>query len=263
MDLGIAGRTAIVCASSAGLGRACAMHLARAGCTVVINGRDEAKLARAAEDLAGESDGAGRIVPVAGDVTRAETRAALIDAAGGAADILVNNAGGPPLADFRELDEDDILAGVRTNMVAPIAMIQAVVDGMEARGFGRIVNITSTSVLSAVEKLDLSSGARAGLTAFLSGVARQVAGRGVTINNLLPGNFDTDRQDAIIARIAGGSGRSEDTVRAERAAAQPVGRLGDPDEFGAACAFLASTHAGFITGQNLLMDGGAFTANFP
>ncbi|MCP9222879.1 SDR family oxidoreductase [Erythrobacter sp. LQ02-29] len=261
MDLGIGGKTAIVCASSGGLGRACAAHLAEAGCTVVVNGRDADRLERTAAELR-ERSGA-QIVAVTGDVTEANTRDALIGAAGGAADILVNNAGGPPLADFRDLSEQDIHAGLQSNMVTPIAMIQLVIGGMEERGFGRILNITSASVLTGIEKLDLSSGARAGLTAFLSGVARQVAPRGVTINNLLPGNFDTDRQASIIDRIAENTGKSRDAVREQRATAQPVGRLGIPEEFGAACAFLASTHAGFITGQNLLLDGGAFTANFP
>lgn len=258
MDLGIAGRHAVVCASSAGLGRGCALHLAKAGCSVVINGRDEAKLERAADALRAETGADISAIP--GDVTDTATREKLIGVQ--PVDILVNNAGGPPLADFRDLSGDDIHRGLESNMVTPIGMVQGVIDGMVERGFGRIVNITSASVLTGIPKLDLSSGARAGLTAFLSGVARQVAGSNVTINNLLPGNFDTDRQDAIIAKIAKQSGKSEDAVRRQREASGPAGRFGTPDEFGAACAFLASAHAGYITGQNLLMDGGAFSANF-
>ena len=258
MDLGIEGRHAVVCASSAGLGYGCARQLAQAGCSVVINGRDQAKLDRAADALRIESR--AEITAIAGDVTEVATREKLL--AVKPVDILVNNAGGPPLADFRSLSTEDIHRGLDSNMVTPIAMVQGVIDGMVERGFGRIVNITSASVLTGIPKLDLSSGARAGLTAFLSGVARQVAGSNVTINNLLPGNFDTDRQDAIIGNIAKQSGKSEDAVRAERAAAGPAGRFGTADEFGAACAFLASVHAGYITGQNLLMDGGAFAANF-
>ena len=258
MDLGIAGRHAVVCASSAGLGRGCALHLTRAGCSVVINGRDESKLEQAADSLRKETG--AQVTAIAGDVTEAETREKLL--AVKPVDILVNNAGGPPLVDFRDLSNEDIHRGLEGNMVTPILLVQGVIDGMVERGFGRIVNITSASVLTGIPKLDLSSGARAGLTAFLSGVARQVAGANVTINNLLPGNFDTDRQDAIIANIASQSGKSEDEVRKARESAGPAGRFGSPDEFGAACAFLASDHAGYITGQNLLMDGGAFTANF-
>ena len=258
MDLGIEGRHAVVCASSAGLGYGCARKLAQAGCSVVINGRDQAKLDQAADALRIESR--AEITAIAGDVTEVATREKLL--AVKPVDILVNNAGGPPLADFRSLSTEDIHRGLDSNMVTPIAMVQGVIDGMVERGFGRIVNITSASVLTGIPKLDLSSGARAGLTAFLSGVARQVAGSNVTINNLLPGNFDTDRQDAIIDNIAKQSGKSEDAVRAERAAAGPAGRFGTAYEFGAACAFLASVHAGYITGQNLLMDGGAFAANF-
>ncbi len=258
MDLGIAGRHAVICASSAGLGRGCALHLAQAGCSIVINGRDEAKLERAAAAL--RKDTGAEITAIPGDVTQAATRENLL--AVKPVDILVTNAGGPPLADFRELSNADIHSGLESNMVTPIALVQGVIDAMVERRFGRIVNITSASVLTGIPGLDPSSGARAGLTAFLSGVARQVAGSNVTINNLLPGNFDTDRQAAIIARTAQQSGKDEEAVRQQREASSPAGRFGTPDEFGAACAFLASTHAGYITGQNLLMDGGAFSANF-
>ena len=258
MDLGIEGRHAVVCASSRGLGRACAASLAAAGCSLVINGRDEAKLQETARELR-QATGAD-IIAVAGDVTDPQTRERLAGVA--PVDILVNNAGGPPLADFRDLDPAAIHAGLEANMVSPISMIQLVIDGMVDRGFGRIINITSSSVLKSIEKLDLSSGARAGLTGFLAGVSRQVARANVTINNLLPGSFDTDRQDAIIARIAQATGKDEAELRAARDAANPAGRIGSPDEFGAACAFLASTHAGFIVGQNILMDGGETRMNF-
>lgn len=258
MDLGIAGRHAVVCASSRGLGRACAFSLAEAGCSVVVNGRDEDVLARTADELR-EATGA-EITAIAGDVTEPGAREAL--AAHAPVDILVNNAGGPPLADFRDLDAEAIRKGVEGNMITPIAMIQLVVDGMMERGFGRIVNITSSSVLMGIEKLDLSSGARAGLTGFLSGVSRQVARSGVTINNLLPGSFDTDRQDSIIAAAAERMGKSVEEIKAGRDAANPTGRIGYPAEFGAMCAFLASEHGGFIVGQNILMDGGATRANF-
>ena len=258
MDLGIAGKHAVVCASSRGLGRACAFSLAEAGCSVVVNGRDEAKLEATAQALR-DTTGA-EVTAVAGDVTEDSTRERLV--AVRPVDILVNNAAGPPLADFRQLNEAALLKGLDANMVTPIAMIQLVIDGMTERGFGRIVNITSSSVLAAIEGLDLSSGARAGLTGFLSGVSRQVAGSNVAINNLLPGSFDTDRQSSIIALTAERTGRSVEEICAARDAANPTGRIGSPEEFGAACAFLASQHAGFIIGQNILMDGGATRANF-
>ena len=258
MDLGIEGRHAVVCASSRGLGRACAANLAAAGCSLVINGRDETRLEETADELRAETG--AKITAIAGDVTDPETREQLVGVA--PVDILVNNAGGPPLADFRELDSAAIHAGLEANMVSPIAMIQLVTEGMVERGFGRIINITSSSVLMSIEKLDLSSGARAGLTGFLAGVSRQLARSNVTINNLLPGSFDTDRQDAIIARFALASGKSEADLRAMRDAANPAGRIGRPEEFGATCAFLASTHAGYIVGQNILMDGGETRMNF-
>ena len=258
MDLGIKGRHAVVCASSRGLGRACAEALAEAGCSLVVNGRDSDVLEATAASI--RSEFGVRVTAISGDVTEPDVRARLLEVSD--VDILVTNAGGPPLADFRELSTDAIRAGVEAQMVTPIALVQAVADRMVERRFGRIVNITSASVLTGIEGLDLSSGARAGLTAFLSGVARQLVHADVTINNLLPGNFDTDRQAAIIAGAAKDSGRSEAEVRKARAEAGPARRFGKPEEFGAACAFLSSVHAGFITGQNLLMDGGAFTANF-
>ena len=258
MDLGIAGRHAVVGASSRGLGRACAEALGAAGCSLVVNGRDVAVLEATAEAI--RSATGATVTVIAGDVREESVRERLLAVA--PVDILVTNAAGPPLADFRDLSDADIRAGLEANMVTPLALVRAVVGSMVERGFGRIVNITSASVLTGIEKLDLSSGARAGLTAFLSGVARQLAHANVTINNLLPGNFDTDRQAAIVAAGARASGKSEADLRAARERANPARRFGKPEEFGAACAFLASAHAGFITGQNLLMDGGAFSANF-
>ncbi|MFL9823577.1 SDR family oxidoreductase [Rhodoplanes sp. SY1] len=259
MDLGLAGRTAIVCASSRGLGRACAQKLAEAGCTVVINGRDRDHLTAVAIEIAESTEAA--VIPVVGDVATAEGQAALLEACP-TPDILVNNNAGPPFRDFRELDREAILKGVVANMVAAIELTQKVIDGMRARRFGRIVNITSGSVKMPLPGLDLSSGARAGLTAFMAGVARTVAADGVTINALLPGIFETDRLKAMIAATAERRGVAPDSVAAERLATVPARRLGTPEEFGAACAFLCSTHAGYITGQSLLIDGGAFPGAF-
>lgn len=255
MDLGIAGRTALVCASSQGLGLGCARALAEAGVRVVMNGRDAARLEDAAERLRAETG--ADIVAVAADVGTHEGRAALLDAAG-TADILVNNNGGPPPRPWAELDRDAILAGLDANMLTPIALVQAVVGGMVERRFGRIVNITSAAVKMPLAGLELSSGARIGLTGFLAGIAREVAHANVTINQLLPGSFATARVDAVDRRAAEQRGISPAETRAAREAAIPARRLGDPAEFGAACAFLCSAQAGFITGQNLLIDGGAF-----
>ena len=255
MDLGIAGRNAIVCASSRGLGRACAEALARAGVRVVVNGRDPDRLARTRDEIAAATG--AETIAVAADVSTAAGREALL-AALPHVDILVNNNGGPPPRDFREVDRDAMIAGLEANMIAPIALIQAVVDSMQARGFGRIVNITSGSVKAPMAGLDLSSGARAGLTGFVAGVARNVAAGRVTINNLLPGAFDTDRIAALFEDQARRADRDPAELRRLRERAIPAGRLGDPAEFGAACAFLCSVHAGYITGQSILIDGGAF-----
>jgi 3-oxoacyl-[acyl-carrier protein] reductase len=255
MDLGIVGRNAIVCASSKGLGRACATELARAGARVVINGRDAERLERVRGEIAAETG--AEVIAVAADLSSEAGRAALLDALD-RVDILVNNNGGPPPRDFREIDEAAMIAGVEANMIAPIRMIQAVIDGMIARRFGRIVNITSGSVKMPIAGLDLSSGARAGLTGFVAGVARSVAHANVTINNLLPGSFDTDRIASMIAGQAKKTGRAAGDLLREREAGIPAKRLGDPAEFGAACAFLCSARAGYITGQSLLIDGGAF-----
>jgi 3-oxoacyl-[acyl-carrier protein] reductase len=255
MDLGIAGRNAIVCASSKGLGRACATELARAGARVAINGRDGDLLEKTRGEIAAETG--AEVIAIVGDMSTPEGRAALLGAFD-SVDILVNNNGGPPGRDFRQVDHEAMLAGLEANMIAPIQLIQAVIDSMVERRFGRIVNITSSSVKMPVPGLDLSSGARAGLTGFVGGVARQVAHANVTINNLLPGFFDTDRVVAILANQAKQTGRDPEELRAARVKAIPGGRLGDPAEFGAACAFLCSAQAGYITGQSLLIDGGAF-----
>jgi 3-oxoacyl-[acyl-carrier protein] reductase len=255
MDLGLSGRSAIVCASSQGLGRACATDLALAGCRVVINGRDAARLAQVAEELASETG--AEIVPVAADVGTAEGRAALL-AAAPTADILVNNNAGPPFRDFREVDAEALLDGVNANMATPIALVQGVVDGMVQRRFGRIVNITSGSVKMPMSGLDLSSGARAGLTGFLAGVARAVAHANVTINFLLPGAFDTARLRSNTEAAAERQGTSPNELSDRRRGEIPARRFGNPAEFGAACAFLCSAQAGYITGQSLLIDGGAF-----
>jgi 3-oxoacyl-[acyl-carrier protein] reductase len=255
MDLGIAGRSAIVCASSRGLGRACAVELARAGVRLLINGRDADRLEKVRKEIADETG--ADVLAVAADLTTEEGKAALL-AAMPEPDILVNNNGGPPPRDFRAVDHDAMVAGLEANMIAPAMLIRAVIDSMVARRFGRIVNITSGSVKMPMAGLDLSSGARAGLTGFVGGIARSVAHANVTINNLLPGQFDTDRIAALVDNQARQSGRSADEIRRQREQAVPARRFGDPAEFGAACAFLCSAQAGYITGQSLLIDGGGF-----
>lgn len=259
MDLGIKGRKAIVCASSRGLGRGCAEALAEAGVDLVINGRDEKVLETAAKDIAARFG--VRVTPIAADVSTRAGQDALL-AACPQPDILVNNNAGPPHKDFRQLDRDAMIDGVVMNMITPIELIQRVIDGMTAREFGRIVNITSMSVKMPIVGLDLSSGARAGLTAFLAGVCRTVAHRNVTINNILPGMFDTDRLRSGLPRMAELQGRSINDVASERQASVPAKRFGNPAEFGQTCAFLCSQHAGYITGQNVLIDGGLFNGAF-
>ncbi len=259
MDLGIRGKKAIVCASSKGLGRGCAMALAEAGCDLVVNGRNADLLATTAAELR-ERYGV-TVTEVAGDVSLPEIQRALL-AACPEPDILVNNNGGPPFRDFRELDREKILQGVTNNMVTPIELIKAVIDGMAARGFGRIVNITSLSVYVPIPGLDLSSGARAGLTSFLAGVARTVMDRNVTINNLLPGKLDTDR---LRGPHEAGSVEDPEAAAARKArisADVPAKRLGTPEEFGQVCAFLCSVHAGYMTGQNIPVDGGLYVSAF-
>lgn len=259
MDLGIAGRKAIICASSKGLGRACAIALAQAGCEIVINGRDAATLDKTAEDI--RTATGAKVIAIAADVSTRDGQRALLDACP-QPDILVNNNGGPPLTDFRNLDRQKILDGVTQNMVTPIELIQAVIDPMVERGFGRIVNITSLSVYKPLTGLDLSSGARAGLIAFLAGVAQSVARHNVTINSILPGKFATDRSFSTIRFAAEKAGISTDAQKEKVAAEIPAKRMGEPDEFGRACAFLCSAHAGYITGQNLRIDGGLHATAF-
>ena len=259
MDLGIAGRKAIVCASSRGLGRACAMRLAEAGVEVVINGLDAKRLEATADDIRKATS--AKVHAVAADVSKPEGQAALF-AACPEPDILIANNAGPPFRDFRELDRQKMIDGVIGNMVVPIELIQKAIDPMVAKKFGRIINITSGSVKMPIAGLDLSSGARAGLTAFLAGVARTVASSNVTINFMLPGPFDTDRLRSNNENTAKKQGITLQQAEADRAKTIPAKRFGNPDEFGAACAFLCSSHAGFITGQNLLMDGGIFPGAF-
>ena len=259
MDLGIAGKKAIVCASSRGLGYGCAMALAEAGCEVVVNGRDEKRLNEAAAEIAKVTK--AKIIPVAADVATPAGQKALF-AACPEPDILVNNNAGPPFRDFRELDRQKIIDGVIANMVVAIELIQKAIDPMVAKKFGRIVNITSSSVKAPIAGLDLSSGARAGLTSFLAGVARTVAGSNVTINFLLPGSFDTDRLRSNLEMNAKKQNVGVEQIRQARMNTVPAKRFGQPAEFGAACAFLCSARAGYITGQNLLIDGGAFPSAF-
>jgi 3-oxoacyl-[acyl-carrier protein] reductase len=259
MDLGIAGRKAIVCASSRGLGRACAMRLAEAGCEVVVNGIDQKRVDATAADIR-KATGA-KVHAVAADVATPAGQSALF-AACPEPDILIANNAGPPFRDFRELDRQKMIDGVIGNMIVPIELLQKAIDPMVKNKFGRIVNITSGSVKMPLVGLDLSSGARAGLTGFLAGVARSVAQHNVTINFMLPGPFDTDRLRSNNEITAKKQGITLEQAIAQRTAAVPARRFGDPDEFGAACAFLCSAHAGFITGQNLLMDGGIFPGAF-
>jgi 3-oxoacyl-[acyl-carrier protein] reductase len=259
MDLGIAGRTALVCAASKGLGRGCAQALAAEGVELVIVARTLATLEATAADIRATTGATVRTL--ACDITTPEGREAAL-AACPAPDILVNNAGGPPPGDFRQFTHDDWIRALEANMLTPIALIQATIDGMIARGFGRIVNITSSAVKAPIDVLGLSNGARSGLTGFVAGVARKVAVHNVTINNLLPGLFDTDRIGATLAAQAQLKGLSIEEARRERMKSVPAGRFGDPAEFGKACAFICSAHAGYITGQNLLIDGGAYPGTF-
>ena len=255
MDLGIAGRKAIVCAASKGLGRGCARALAGEGVDLVLIARGAEALHRTADEIRRETG--VTVTAVAGDITTEEGRRAVL-AACPEPDILVTNAGGPPPGDFRDWERADWIRALDANMLTPIALIKAVVDGMIARRFGRIVNITSSAVKAPIDILGLSNGARAGLTGFVAGLARKTVRHNVTINNLLPGPFDTDRLRTNMAAMAERTGRALEEVRRERQQQNPAGRFGTPEEFGAACAFLCGAQAGFITGQNLLLDGGAY-----
>lgn len=254
MDLGIKGKKALVCASSKGLGLGCAEHLAAAGVDLVMNARGAEALEASAERL--RSTYGVNVVTVAADVATPEGQAAVIDAAQGV-DILVNNAGGPPPGMWTDWEREDFIKALDANMLAPIALIKALVPAMMDRGWGRVVNITSQSVRAPIGVLGLSNSARTGLTGYVAGTSRQVAGKGVTINNLLPGIHATDRADALDGAVVAQRNISLDVARAERSATIPAGRYGTRDEFGAACAFLCSTHAGFIVGQSILLDGGA------
>src|ERR1700760_802512 len=258
MDLGLKGKKAIVCAASKGLGRACAISLAREGVELVITARTADTLEATAAEIR-QLTGA-KVTAIAGDITSEEGRTAALKACP-APDILVNNNGGPPRGDFREWDRDMWIKAVDANMLAPIFLIKAVVDGMIDRKFGRIVNITSGSVKSPIPELGMSNGARAGLTGFVAGLARQVAKHNVVINNILPGPFLTDRLRSGFLDAASKSNRPVDELVQERAKNSYTGRVGDPAEFGDACAFLCSAKIGFIVGQNLLLDGGSFNSS--
>ncbi len=259
MDLGIRGRKAIVCAASKGLGKGCAMALAREGVDLVINARTQSELEATAEEIR-KSTGV-KVTAVAVDVTTEAGRNQVL-AACPEPDIVVNNAGGPPPGDFRDWSRDDWIKAIDANMLTPIEFIKATVDGMMKRGFGRIVNITSSSVKAPIDILGLSNGARSGLTGFVAGVARVTVRHGVTINGLLPGPFDTDRLRNTIKVLSGRNKRSFDEEYQAGSKANPAGRFGTAEEFGAACAFLCSVHAGYITGQNLLMDGGQYPGTY-
>jgi len=255
MDLGIKGRRAIVCASSKGLGLACAQQLAREGVDIVMIARGQEALEAAAQIIRDETG--VNVTTVAADITAPEGREKVL-AVCPDPDILVTNAGGPKPGNFREWSREDWISAVDANMLTPIEMIRATVDKMIERKFGRIVNITSASVKMPIEILGLSNGARAGLTGFVSGLARQTVAHNVTINNLLPGPFATDRLLQTAERLARDSGKNIEQVMTARKAAVPAGRFGEPDEFGQACAFLCGAKSGFISGQNLVMDGGIY-----
>jgi 3-oxoacyl-[acyl-carrier protein] reductase len=255
MDLGLKGKTALVCASSRGLGRACAMALGREGVGLTIVARTAETLKATAKEI--ERETGVRVVAVAADITSAAGRQAAL-AACPEPDILINNAGGPPPGDFHDWERGDWIKALDANMLTPIELIKATVDSMIAKRFGRIVNITSSAVKAPIDILGLSNGARAGLTGFVAGIARKTVRHNVTINNLLPGPFETDRLRQNMQVQADKAGRPVEELTQERMAGNPAGRFGEPEEFGAACAFLCAQKSGFITGQNLLLDGGAF-----
>ena len=259
MDLGIRGRTALVCAASKGLGKGCAMALAREGVNLVITARGGEALEATAAQIRTSFN--VKIIAVTGDITTAQGREAALKAAP-APDILVNNAGGPPPGDFREWDRDAWVKALEANMIAPILLIRAVVDGMIARKFGRVVNITSGAVKAPIPELGLSNGARTGLTGFIAGLSRTTVRHNVTINNLLPGPFETERLRSNLDFHAKKLGKTPEELRKVRTDANPAGRFGTIEEFGDACAYLCSAQAGYITGQNLLMDGGGYPGTF-
>ncbi|MBU0589496.1 MAG: SDR family oxidoreductase [Gammaproteobacteria bacterium] len=264
MDLGIAGKWALVCGASKGLGFGCAQALVREGVNVLIVARGAEVLKAAAKTLKGDAarPKSAEVLHVAGDITTVEGRAAVF-AVRKDFDIVVTNAGGPPPGDFRDWDRDAWIKAVDANMLTPIELIKATVDGMAARGFGRIINITSSAVKAPIDILGLSNGARSGLTGFVAGVARsKIAAQGVTINNLLPGAFDTDRLKGTMAGAAKKTGKPIEDIMEARKKTIPAQRFGTSEEFGAACAFLCSQHAGYINGQNVLTDGGAYPGSF-
>ncbi len=264
MDLGITGKWALVCGASKGLGLGCAQALMREGVHVLIVARGEDTLKAAADKLKADKakPAAATVQYVAADITTAEGRAAVF-AVRKDFDIVVTNAGGPPPGDFRDWDRDAWIKAVDANMLTPIELIKATVDGMAARGFGRIVNITSSSVKSPIDILGLSNGARSGLTGFVAGVARsKLAAQGVTINNLLPGAFDTDRLRGTMSGAAQKTGQPIEAIMDSRRKNIPAQRFGTPEEFGSICAFLCSTHAAYMTGQNVLADGGAYPGTY-
>ena len=259
MDLGIRGKTALVCAASKGLGKGCAIALAREGVSLVITARGREALEATAEEIR-KATGAN-VVTVAGDITTAEGRAQAL-AACPKPDILVNNAGGPPPGDFRNWTREDWLKAIDANMLTPIELIKASVDGMIERRFGRIVNITSSAVKAPIAELGLSNGARSGLTGFIAGIARRTAAHNVTINNLLPGRFWTDRLRSNTEHNAKQQGKTVDEVKQAQEKTIPAGRFGTAEEFGQYCAYLCSAQAAYITGQNVLIDGGAYPGTF-
>jgi 3-oxoacyl-[acyl-carrier protein] reductase len=259
MDLGIKGKTALVCAASKGLGKGCALALAREGVNLTIVARNRETLEATAEEIRRASG--VKVTTVAADIVSEEGRKAAL-AACPDPDILVNNAGGPPAGDFREFSREDWIRALDANMLAPIELIKATVDGMMARGFGRIVNITSAAVKAPIDILALSNGARSGLTGFVAGVARKTVARNVTINNLLPGQFDTETLAKRSQAAARMQGKTFEEVHEARRRAIPAGRFGTIEEFGAACAFLCSVQAGYVTGMNFLIDGGAYPGTF-
>jgi 3-oxoacyl-[acyl-carrier protein] reductase len=259
LDLGIRGKAALVCGASKGLGRGCATSLAREGCRVTLVARERRALERAAEEIRAATG--ATVVTVAGDITTEEGRIAALAACPNP-DILVTNAGGPPPGDFRKFSREDWLKAINANLLTPIELIKATVDGMISRHFGRIVNITSSAVKAPIAELALSNGARSGLTGFVAGLARQTVAHNVTINNLLPGRFWTDRLKSNAEYSAKEKGKSVEEIKQDLEKAIPARRFGTPEEFGDACAYLCSMQAAYITGQNLLIDGGIYPGTF-
>ena len=261
MDLGLQGKSALVCGASKGLGRGCAEALAKEGVHVTMVARNAANLEQAAQEIRALIHTDVVIQVVACDITTPEGRALAL-AACPQPDILVNNAAGPPTGDFRDWEREQWIAALDANMLTPIELIKATVDGMMARGFGRIINITSSAVKAPIDVLGLSNGARSGLTGFVAGLARKTVARNVTINNLLPGAFETDRLKSTLMAMAKAEGMGSEEFLASRQTLIPAKRFGQPAEFGAFCAFLCSVHASYMTGQNILLDGGAYPGTF-